>query len=237
MRSIYLTLRAPYQQSVYSIDIIAYDLGKPAPLQSRITMTFTLVDESNNAAQFNRMQICLSGRFQCEKDYASVLVRIKEEQAAKDVAFSLGLAKMNDATRRDADICYYLSGVDKKYFSIDKKSGIIQPRLRLDRELKDKYEVIVRASEYCSCAENKPAETQCKLLNLNNDTFELGDITQLRVKIFLDDINDHRPTFGKRVYQIGISDETNYGETILESEAQDLDSTSNLTFRLGIKYF
>ena len=40
-----------YQRSVHSIDIIAYDLGKPVPLQS--TLTITLVDDKNNASNAN----------------------------------------------------------------------------------------------------------------------------------------------------------------------------------------
>jgi len=217
-----------YQQSVYSIDIIAYDLGKPVPLQSRLTLTITLVDDKNNAAQFNRMQICLSGRFQCEKDYEAIIVKIKEEQTLSDVKFELGLAKMNDASKKDEDICYHLSGADKKYFTLEKQRGVLVPNINLDRETREKYEVIVKASEYCSCND----ELDCENLHLSNDTFDFNDITQLKVKIILEDINDNAPKFQKKFYQIGISSDINYGETVLDSFVADLDSNSNLTIQI-----
>ena len=217
-----------YQQSVYSIDIIAYDLGKPVPLQSRLTLTITLVDGSNNAAQFNRMQICLSGNYQCEKDYESIIVKIKEEQSLRDVRFELGLAKMNDPSKRDEDICYYLSGIDKEYFTIEKQRGVLVPKIKLNREVREKYEVIVKASEYCSCK----SDLECKNPLLNNDTFDFNDISQIKVKIILEDINDNTPKFQKSFYQIAISSDINYGEIVLDSFVTDLDSNSNLTIKI-----
>lgn len=215
------------------IDIIASDLGKPTQLQSRLTLTLILVDDSNNAAQFNRMQICLSTHtFQCEKDYQSVIIKMLEEDV--NSAVSLRLAKMNDLSKSDEDICYYLSGTDRDYFKLDKRSAVLMPKKRLDREKRDEYELIVKASEYCSCKtwdelseefktpkqmrkylQNQPR--QCKLMNLDDDTFNVNDISQLKVKVFLQDINDNSPKFAKSFYQVGITYDVDYGETILES--------------------
>ena len=217
-----------HQQSVYSIDVVAHDLGKPMSLQSRLTLTIFLVDDTNNAAQFNRMQICLSGKFQCEKDYEAIIVKIKEEQSLDDVGFQLGLAKMNDPSKKQEDICYYLSGIDKKYFTLDKQSGILVPKINFNRENREKYEVIVKASEYCSCRN----ELECENLHLNNETFDIGDISQIKVKIILEDINDNAPKFQKNFYQIAISSDINYGETVLDSYVTDLDSNCNLTIKI-----
>ncbi len=215
------------------IDIIASDLGKPTQLQSRLTLTLILVDDSNNAAQFNRMQICLSTHaFQCEKDYQSVIIKMQEEDAKTSV--SLRLAKMNDLTKSDEDICYYLSGTDRDYFKLDKRSAVLMPKKRLDREKRDEYELIVKASEYCSCKtwdeaseqfktprdvrkylQNQPS--QCKLMNLDDDTFNLNDISQLKVKVYIQDVNDNSPKFAKSFYQVAITADVDYGETILES--------------------
>ena len=76
-----------------------------------MTLTLILVDDSNNAAQFNRMQVCLSGVFQCEKDYQSIIVKMKEEQDPENNSFSMKFAKMNDVDKNDEDICYYLTGI------------------------------------------------------------------------------------------------------------------------------
>jgi hypothetical protein len=39
------------------------------------------------------------------------------------VKFELGLANMNDASKKDEDICFHLSGVDKKYFTLEKQQS------------------------------------------------------------------------------------------------------------------
>ena len=144
----------------------------------------------------HRMQICLSGRFQCEKDYEAIIVKIKEEQNLSDVKFELGLAKMNDASKKDEDICFHLSGVDKKYFTLEQQRGILVPNINLDRETREKYEVILKASEYCSCND----ELDCENLHLGNDTFDFNDISQFKVKLILEDINDNAPKFQKKFY-------------------------------------
>ena len=96
--------------------MIATDRGKPAPLSSRFTLVLVVViGESNDAAHFNRMQICLAaGGLECEKDYESVVVRFREELNSSTVA--LNLATMSDPSKSSADICYYLTGLHLKKF-------------------------------------------------------------------------------------------------------------------------
>ncbi len=52
------------------------------------------------------------------------------------------------------------------------------------------------------------------------------------MKLILEDINDNAPKFQKKFYQIGISSDINYGETVLDSFVADLDSNSNLTIQI-----
>ncbi len=85
-------------------------------MHSRITLTLILVDETNNAAQFNRMQICSSGLFECDKNFDYVRINLIEEQDESSASFHL--AKMNDFSKNEDDICYYLSG--KFYFFLNK---------------------------------------------------------------------------------------------------------------------
>ena len=56
------------------------------------------------------MQICISGVLKCEKDFESVRINIKEENDSEENTVSLNLAKMNDLSKNDDEICYYLSG-------------------------------------------------------------------------------------------------------------------------------
>ena len=126
-------------------------------------LTIVVVDESNNAALFNRMQICLSSinlnsnRLQCEKDYKSLIVRLSEQktqqktdqQASSYAVVQLRFAKILDvSTKSDADICYYLQGADKRHFTLDKRTAELRPRGPFDRETRDRYELYIRASEH-----------------------------------------------------------------------------------------
>ncbi len=45
------------------------------PLNTRITVTFIVVDNSNNSVQFNRMQICVSGQYQCDSNFQTIILR------------------------------------------------------------------------------------------------------------------------------------------------------------------
>lgn len=245
------------KQAVYMVDIIASDLGKPTPLTSKMTLTILVVDESDNAALFNRMQICLSsavgsgqsssntaatGQLSCEKDYKSLIVHLREEDETQQV--QLNLAKIIDVNRRDDEICYYLQGPDKDDFSIDKHSGVLKPRFKLNRERRDKYELYLRASEYCHCdrlgevdldgAEFKLVRDHCKEMVAEADylqrnvankkdenytsLFELADdVSRLKLSVIVDDINDNVPKFNKKLYRVGITSDIAFGEIILES--------------------
>lgn len=94
------------------IDLIAYDRGKPTSLSARFTLVLVLVDETNNAAHFNRMQVCLhSSELECERDYQSVIVRFREEVASANNTVALNFAKISDLSKNSSDICYYLMGL------------------------------------------------------------------------------------------------------------------------------
>lgn len=62
------------------------------------------------------MQICLSGILECERDYQSVIVRMREEIESSMNVVPLNLAKINDLSKKNDEICYYLLGNFKIYF-------------------------------------------------------------------------------------------------------------------------
>lgn len=225
-------------QSVYTIDLIASDMGRPTQLNSRFTLTFIIVDDTNNTAKFNRMEICLSGAFQCEKNYQTLVVKLKEEQEPELNSVYLNLAKISDITKSDQDICYFLLGKDKNNFKLNKTSGHLVPKQKLDRESRDKYEVIIKSTEYCFCPEDfNTTQSQvnnpnCAFMNSSNGEFDSIDISLLRVKILVEDLNDNIPKFNKNFYQIGITSDIGFGETILESFAIDSDILSVLNYTI-----
>lgn len=94
--------------------MIAQDHGKPSSLSARFTLVIVVVDESNNAAHFNRMQVCLGSAgelsFECEKDYQSIVVKFREEVSPLNNTVALNLAQIADPNKNLSDICYYLMG-------------------------------------------------------------------------------------------------------------------------------
>ena len=173
-----------------------------------------LVDESDNAAQFNRLQICLSDSNRCDKDLRTLFLKMREEEPVELSTVALRLAKMSDPTKTDEDICYYLDGVDKDYFELGKSTAILKPKQKLDREEKSKYELILAATEHCHCIDSFK-NSECVFFNKSQSNED--DISRLRIKLLLEDINDNSPKFAKKIYQIGITSDIEVGETILES--------------------
>lgn len=191
-----------------------------------MTLTLVVVDESNNAVQFDKMEICLSGNYQCDKYFQSLVFSLKEEQT--DSTIQIPSAKMNDISKKDDEICYYLSGKDSAIFTFNTTSRTIQPLKNqvLDREKASVYEVVITGSEYCSCQSIESRDmVQCQFLKR---PFDQNDLTQIKVQIQLEDINDNRPQFSKRFYQVGITADIEFNEAVLEAYATDLDTTGAL---------
>ena len=112
-------------------------------------------------------------------------------------------------------------GQDKDFFILNKITAVLKQKHKLDREIRDNYQVIVKATEHCYCLDERknkksPLEsTECSFLNSSYD--DPNDMSQLKVNIYLDDINDNTPKFSKKFYQIGITSEVEFGEMIFES--------------------
>jgi hypothetical protein len=190
------------------------------------------VDATNNSAAFDRADICLSGRFECEKDYRSLIVRLPEETTTVNSSVALNLAKLNDLSRFGDEeeaaesVCYYLSGGAsvREHFELDKLSGVLRPKRQLDREFKERYELVVKASEHCFCDRYElmePAErAACEPMHLTSENelaYDSSDISQLRVVVLVEDVNDNEPKFERNLYQVGIISDVQKAEIILES--------------------
>ena len=93
---------------------------------------------------------------------------------------------------------------------MDKTNGILSAREKLDRESKDSYELIIHASEYCEMDET-----------IFKTTYDTNDLSTLKVKIIVTDVNDNAPFFDRKVYKIALSPEVIYRDTILEGYVRD----------------
>ena len=80
-------------------------------------------------------------------------------------------------------------GADERHFTLNRTSGELRANHRLDREERATYDLVVSCSEYC---DRRPHGGSSQLAHL-------------RVRVELDDLNDHRPVFAKSLYRVGLS--------------------------------
>ncbi|XP_063784401.1 protocadherin Fat 2 [Pseudophryne corroboree] len=105
-------------------------------------------------------------------------------------------------------------------FQISASSGILQTKgLAFDREIQDKYDVIVEA----------------------RDIRNPSRISQSKVEVYVQDVNDNPPVFLNTPYYIAVEDGLEPGDVIFQVSAMDKDIGKNsaLTYQLeeGSKYF
>lgn len=74
----------------------------------------------------------------------------------------------------------------------------------LDRETKDVYEIIVKASEDCST------------IPKNQTTFDETDDTLLKVVITVNDINDNAPKFINKTFTGGVTTDADFGTEFMQ---------------------
>lgn len=95
------------------------------------------------------------------------------------------------------------------------------PKDRLDREKREKYEIVIKSSEYCECVDEniylKQNQSKNPCYFVSNETLDFNDISLLKVKVIIQDINDNKPKFLKSYYQIGVTSDIEYGDIILDS--------------------
>ncbi|XP_072256548.1 protocadherin Fat 2 [Pyxicephalus adspersus] len=105
-------------------------------------------------------------------------------------------------------------------FQIGPSSGVLQTKgLAFDREIQSKYDVIVEAKD----GRNPPR------------------VSQTKVEVYIEDVNDNTPEFIKTPYYVAVEDGIEPGDVIFQVSAMDKDAGKNsaLTFQLedDYKYF
>ncbi|RNA00245.1 cadherin-23 [Brachionus plicatilis] len=225
-----LSLKIPLNlkdQNIYSIDVIVSDNGQPNALKSRLTLTFILTDDSDNTARFNFKKICQLPEFYCDKSQRNIETKIKEDNDPNEASIILNHAFIADVTNSFSGVCYFVLGPDKDLFEIG-LNGTLKPKIKLDRETRDVYNLIIKSTEHCDCL-LKAEDYRC---NFWRRIDILDDPSLLSLKIQVDDLNDNSPIFEKKFYQVGITYDIDFGDIILESSATDKDLNENLIFSI-----
>lgn len=171
-----------------------------------------MVDDSNNSARYDYNKICKLSEFTCDKSQRNIETKIKEETDPNDVAIMMNHAFIADVTKSSSDVCYFILGPDQDFFEMS-INGTLKPRIKLDRETRDEYNLIIKSTEHCDCL-HKTDYYKCKFWQ-KIDISEDQSVFSLKIKV--DDLNDNRPVFEKKFYQIGITYDYDFGDIILKS--------------------
>ncbi|XP_056655278.1 cadherin-23 isoform X1 [Monodelphis domestica] len=211
------------QQPMYSLILVASDLGQPVPYETMQPLLVALDDIDDNEPIFVRPP---KGSPQYQ------LLSVPEHSQPGTLVGNITGAV--DADEGPNAIVYYFiaAGNEEENFLL-KKDGRLLVIRDLDREREALFSIIVKASSNRSWTLPRgPGASQA--LDL------MTDLTLQEVRIVIEDINDQPPRFTKSEYTAGVATDAKVGSELIQVLATDDDIGNNsLVFYsiLAIHYF
>uniref|UniRef100_A0A8C2WX51 Neural-cadherin-like n=1 Tax=Cyclopterus lumpus TaxID=8103 RepID=A0A8C2WX51_CYCLU len=121
----------------------------------------------------------------------------------------------------NGEVCGYLdSSGDHHLFRIDPKLGIIYTEAVFDREARSSYLLEVQSEDGEESA--RPGKNK----QPNSDT--------AYVRVFISDVNDNKPVFAQRLYEVGVDENADVGLAVVTVSANDEDEGANAKLRYQI---
>ncbi|XP_058502129.1 neural-cadherin-like [Solea solea] len=112
------------------------------------------------------------------------------------------------------------SSGDHSLFRIDPKLGVIYTEAVFDREARSSYLLEVQSEDGQESA--RPGKNK----QPNSDT--------AYVRVFISDVNDNKPLFAQRLYEVGVDENADVGLTVVTVGANDEDEGANAKLRYQI---
>ncbi|XP_023574263.1 cadherin-23 isoform X2 [Octodon degus] len=209
------------KQAVYSLILVASDLGQPVPYETMQPLQVALEDIDDNEPLFMRPP---KGSPQYQ------LLTVPEHSPRGTLVGNVTGAV--DADEGSNAIVYYFiaAGNEEKNFYLQ-PDGRLLVLQDLDREREAVFSFIVKASSNRSWT---PPRGPTLALDL------VTDLTLQEVRVVLEDINDQPPRFTKAEYTAGVATDAKVGSELIQVLALDEDIGNNsLVFYgiLAIHYF
>uniref|UniRef100_A0A3Q1BB62 Neural-cadherin-like n=1 Tax=Amphiprion ocellaris TaxID=80972 RepID=A0A3Q1BB62_AMPOC len=127
----------------------------------------------------------------------------------------------------NGEVCYDLfvfilcdSSGDHHLFRIDPEYGIIYTEAVFDREARSSYLLEVQSADGQESA--RPGKNK----QPNTDT--------AYVRVFISDVNDNKPVFAQRLYEVGVDENADVGLAVVTVSANDEDEGANAKLRYQI---
>ncbi|CAC5393753.1 CDH23 [Mytilus coruscus] len=211
----------------YRVKIEAYDNGLPNKLKTPLALTISLIDINDKDPEFPR-----------DNQYQPYYVGSVPEESAGALIGSVDVAVDKDSDANNSQIFYYIIGGEMQdHFHLN-ETGQLYLMKSIDRD-GDKnpfkrqinfINLVIWATPYNYLKISPgpiggPATSEAVVPSI----YKPLNVTQLWVRVTIQDINDHPPRFREDTLSIGITRKTQFGELIfnLKSEIIDLDIGEN----------
>lgn len=196
-------------QKIYELRIEAYDLGVPTALQSDLDLKIYVKNVNDHEPQFVVEEFIAN--FTEHRQPGSERVKIVNTIDRDD----------DDEDSEILDVCYFVMSGDgpKGLFAIHPTNHELMTTKELDRERRSVYNIVIKATEECL----NPLDEQ----DAYNDT---TDSSMLKIKIYVNDIDDNPPLFTHEVFTGGIATDNDYGSVIMTVHADDADIDAILEY-------
>ncbi|XP_076829939.1 cadherin-23, partial [Brachyhypopomus gauderio] len=212
------------KQALYTLIIVAHDLGKPVQYETTQALQVALSDIDDNEPVFlkpPRGGVQFQSLFVLEQSPAGTVVGNVTEAVDADEG-------------SNAVVYYFIAGGDaERNFNLS-VAGVLSVNKELDREQTPMYSIIIKASS------NRNWSLPRSQRSYRNRALDLSrDPTLQEVRIFLEDINDQSPRFTKTEYTAGVAADAKVGSEIIHVQAIDNDIGNNsliLYHILNIRY-
>ncbi|KAK2504422.1 hypothetical protein MC885_006355, partial [Smutsia gigantea] len=209
------------KQAVYSLILVASDLGQPVPYETMQPLQVALEDIDDNEPLFVRPPRG-SPQFQ--------LLTVPEHSPRGTLVGNVTGAVDADVGSNAVVYYFIAAGNEEKNFHLQPDGRLLVLR-DLDREHEAIFSFIVKASSNRSWT---PLRGPSLALDL------VTDLTLQEVRVVLEDINDQPPRFTKAEYTAGVATDAKVGSELIQVLALDADTGNNsLVFYsiLAIHYF
>ncbi|XP_029049380.1 cadherin-87A [Osmia bicornis bicornis] len=196
-------------KSKFELVLVAADHGTPTAYETLRLLTIQLVDTNDNAPLF----------------YDEYHFHVSENRP-KDYFIGKVTAEDKDEGRH-AKVYYYIEAGNEDYaFYLDKSDGSIYANKSFNREVRDKYVLLILAS-------NDP-NIYINAADAGRSMAHSTDHGHANVTITILDENDNPPIFERNDYYAGINSMANINDFVTKVTASDLDVGDNGTLHYYI---
>ncbi|CAL1292837.1 unnamed protein product [Larinioides sclopetarius] len=201
---------------ILELVLAARDNGSPTVFESLRFLTVILVDVDDNSPEFPRTQTTNPYVFTLEENLP--------------LNFPIGRVLATDKDVGENALVYYYI-VDGNFggrFRVEKTTGLIKSNSTFDREEKEVFEIVVKATSNPDFIVYEREEEQG--FSAASRSYREEDLSLALVRITIADVNDNAPMFLNDPYLAGIRTSTQVGDLVAAVSATDPDVGDNGKF-------